>query len=158
MRTHSYSTLEDDTKIDMTPMLDIVFIMLIFFIVTASFIKEKGFHLAIPEGNPPSTQDKVSLIIQISETNDVWFGKRQIDIRAIGANLKRKISELDNPSVIIKTHPNSQSNILIQVADRIRAAGVFDFVVIPIKEKWPLKNAFTVNSVYSASLLPIVIT
>ncbi len=134
MRTRTYHTLEDDTKIDMTPMLDIVFIMLIFFIVTASFIKEMGFHLSIPEGTPPATQDKVSLIIQISETNDVWFGKRQIDIRAVGANLRRKMSELGNPSVIIKTHPNSQSNILIQVADRIRASGIYDFVVIPIKE------------------------
>jgi biopolymer transport protein ExbD len=133
MRTQSYSTLEEETKIDMTPMLDIVFIMLIFFIVTSSFLKEQGIPLTIPENSPPTVADKVSVIITISEDNEVWFGKRRIDIRAVGANLKRKISELDNPSVIIKTHPGSKSNILIQVADRVRDAGVFDFVVMPIK-------------------------
>ncbi len=133
MRNQSYSTLEEDTKIDMTPMLDIVFIMLIFFIVTSSFLKEQGIPLTIPENSPPTVADKVSVIISISEDNEVWFGNRRIDIRAVGANLKRKISELDNPSVIIKTHPGSKSNILIQVADRVRDAGVFDFVVMPIK-------------------------
>ncbi len=134
MRNRSFHTLEEDTKIDMTPMLDIVFIMLIFFIVTTSFLKEHGLPLIIPESNSTPDPEKISLIIQISETNEILFGPRRIDIRAIGANLKRKMSVLDNPSVIIHTHPNSKNNIMMQVVDRVRDAGVFNFVVIPIQE------------------------
>ncbi len=134
MRNRSFHTLEEDTKIDMTPMLDIVFIMLIFFIVTTSFLKERGLPLNIPENNSQSNPEKISLTIQISETNEILFGPRRIDIRAIGANLKRKMSTLDNPSVIIHTHPNSKNNIMMQVVDRVREAGVFNFVVIAIKE------------------------
>lgn len=133
MARYSFRSIEEDSKIDMTPMLDIVFIMLIFFIVTASFLKESGIPLEIPEGTPPTTLDKVSLIIHISDNNDVWFGKRKIDIRAIEANLKREMSLLDNPSVTIRVHPESRTNMLLQVADHVRAAGVFDFIVTPLQ-------------------------
>ena len=132
MARYSVRSIEDDSKIDMTPMLDIVFIMLIFFIVTASFLKESGLPLNIPESSPPTTVNKVSLVIHISETNEIWFGKRRIDIRAIEANLKREMSLLDDPSVTIRTHPEARTNILLQVADRVRSAGVFDFIVTPV--------------------------
>lgn len=134
MRIQSYHRGEDTAEIDMTPMLDIVFIMLIFFIVTASFLKESGLPLNIPEGNSPPDPTKVSMLIEISETNEVWFGKRRIDVRAIEANLKRKMSELDNPSVVVRVHENAKNNTLIQVVDHIRAADIYNFVVIPVKE------------------------
>ncbi|PHZ86295.1 biopolymer transporter ExbD [Paremcibacter congregatus] len=118
----------------MTPMLDIVFIMLIFFIVTASFLKESGLPLNVPENSPPTTKDRVSLILQVSESNEVLFGARRIDIRAVGANLKRKMSELDNPSVVVRAHPGARTDTLMQVVDRVHDAGVHDFIVSPIKE------------------------
>ncbi len=69
MRNRSFHTLEEDTKIDMTPMLDIVFIMLIFFIVTTSFLKEHGLPLIIPESNSTPDPEKISLTIQGSVDN-----------------------------------------------------------------------------------------
>lgn len=135
MRPHSYRLREDESKIDMTPMLDIVFIMLIFFIVTASFLKEAGMPLTMQDSDSQPSPDKISLIIRVSETNDVWFERRRIDMRAVGANLKRRMSELDNPSVVIRTHPNARSDTMMQVIDRVRDAGIYDFVVIPIKPK-----------------------
>jgi len=134
MRNQSFHTLEDNTKIDMTPMLDIIFIMLIFFIVTASFLRETGLPLPIPEGDSQHSPEKVSLIVQVSETNEVLFNARHIDIRAVAVNLKREISELDNPSVIIHAHPGAKTDIVLQVVDRVRAAGIRDFVVVPLKE------------------------
>ncbi len=92
MKKFKSLTIDDNTKIDMTPMLDIVFIMLIFFIVTASFLKDRGLPLNIPEDNPPTTDEKVSIVLQVTETNEILFGSRIIDFRAIGANLKRKMS------------------------------------------------------------------
>lgn len=134
MRTQSYRKGEDTAEIDMTPMLDIVFIMLIFFIVTASFLKESGLPINIPGGDNPPDPTKISLLIEISDTNEVWFGNRRIDVRAIEANLKRKMSELDNPSVVVRVHENARNNTLMQVVDHIRGADVFNFVVIPVKE------------------------
>lgn len=135
MRYQSYRSREDETKIDMTPMLDIVFIMLIFFIVTASFLKESGIPITIPEGESKAVNDKISIVIDISETDDVWMNKRRIDIRAVGPNLKRRMSELDDPSVIIRVHPQSRSETMMLVVDRVRDAGIYDFSVTPIKEK-----------------------
>ncbi|PHZ85519.1 ExbD/TolR family protein [Paremcibacter congregatus] len=134
MRDYSYRHKEDDVKIDMTPMLDIVFIMLIFFIVTASFLKESGIHISVPENATKVTTEKVSIVIEISDNDDIWFAKRRIDVRAVGPNLKRRMSQLEDSSVVIRTHPNASTGIMMQVVDNVRQADVLNFVVIPMKE------------------------
>ncbi len=134
MRARIYRTLEEDSKIDMTPMLDIVFIMLIFFIVTASFLKESGIPVTTQDTDTPAAADKISLVLYITEDDEVWFGKRRIDMRAIGANLKRQMSEMDNPSVVVRVHNNAKTLTMMEVLDRIRGAGVEDFMVIPTKK------------------------
>ncbi|MFT7675835.1 MAG: biopolymer transport protein ExbD, partial [Gammaproteobacteria bacterium] len=75
------ATAADDSMIDMTPMLDVVFIMLIFFIVTASFVKETGIDIERPSASTSESKSSASILIAISADNQIWIDKRRIDIR-----------------------------------------------------------------------------
>lgn len=135
MRGRKINMNRDDSDIDMTPMLDIVFIMLIFFIVTASFLKEAGVDLNRPDSDTANKDpEKISIIIDIAKDSQVWFQKRRIDVRAIKANLARQMAEMDNPSIVIRTHPSARTGTVIQVVDSVRSAGVENYVVATVKE------------------------
>lgn len=135
MRGRKINMNRDESDIDMTPMLDIVFIMLIFFIVTASFLKEAGVDLNRPDSDTANEDnDKVSIIIDIAKDSQVWFQKRRIDVRAIRANLARQMAEMDDPSIVIRTHPSARTGTVIQVVDSVRSAGVENYVVATVKE------------------------
>ncbi len=121
--------LTEDPQIDLTPMLDVVFIMLIFFIVTASFIKESGIEVNRPpiSDEPPPDDKKIqNIIFQITETNDVWLEGRLIDIRSVRANVERAHAENPRAKVIIEAHPRSKTETFILVSDQAREAGVYD--------------------------------
>ncbi len=119
----------DDAEIDMTPMLDIVFIMLIFFIVTASFLKEAGIDVNRPESTTQSKAENASILIAVSENNEIWVDKRRIDIRAVRANIERLRAENPEGAVVLQADKNSKSGVVLEVLDSIRSAGVFDAVV-----------------------------
>ncbi len=120
---------DDEAAIDMTPMLDIVFIMLIFFIVTASFLKEAGIEINRPDASTAVKQDKANIMIAISENNDVWMEKRRVDVRAVRANVERLRAENPEGSVVIQADKDSRSGIVMEVVDAVRTAGVTDYVV-----------------------------
>ncbi len=90
-----------EEEINLTPMLDVVFIMLIFFIVTASFIKEAGIDVNRPEAATPDLQDNANILIAISENNEIWIDRRHIDPRAVRANIERLHAENPNGVVVI---------------------------------------------------------
>lgn len=124
----------DETEIDMTPMLDVVFIMLIFFIVTASFVKEAGIDVTKPDANTAVKQDRVSILVAITEEGDVWINKRKVDIRAVRANIEKLHAENPQGSVVIQADAKSDTGILVQVMDQSRLAGVPN-VAIATNEK-----------------------
>jgi len=135
MRGRKIKMVSDESDIDMTPMLDIVFIMLIFFIVTASFLREQGVDVNRPDSSTSQPDsEKVSIVIDIAKDSQVWFQKRRIDIRAIKANLTRQMAEMDDPSVVIRTHPSARSGTVIEVVDTVRDSGVGNYVVATVKE------------------------
>ena len=77
---------EEQGAIDLTPMLDVVFIMLIFFIVTASFIKEQGIDVNRPDNDEQTiVEDKGNILIRIDDTDRIWIDGRQVDERAVRA-------------------------------------------------------------------------
>jgi biopolymer transport protein ExbD len=115
---------EEDTEINMTPMLDIVFIMLIFFIVTTSFVKESGIDVNRPSANTAERKERGNILIAISQENEVWMDRRQIDLRAVRANVERFRAENPEGSVVIQADKNAKTGILIQVMDQTRLAGV----------------------------------
>lgn len=119
-----FSKSEEDTDLDMTPMMDIVFIMLIFFIVTTSFTKESGIEVNRPSAQTAERQQKGNILVAISADNDVWIDKREVDVRAVRANIERLHAENPEGAVIVQADKDSKNGILVQVIDQIRLAGV----------------------------------
>lgn len=117
---------EEAEEINMTPMLDVVFIMLIFFIVTASFVKEAGIDVNRPEAATAVKKDRANILVAISDKGEVWINKRQIDIRAVQANIERLKAENPQGSVVIQADKKATTDILIKVMDAARAAGAYD--------------------------------
>jgi biopolymer transport protein ExbD len=117
---------DEDMGIDLTPMLDIVFIMLIFFIVTASFIKEVGLDLNKPEGGdaPKTVTENENILIQITNDGLIFIDRRNVDIRAVRANIERLHAERPKGQVIVAPSEASENGILVEVMDQARLAGV----------------------------------
>ncbi len=116
--------LDDEAEVDLTPMLDVVFIMLIFFIVTASFIKEVGLDLNRPEGGATKTlSDNENIFIEISNDGVIKVDRRIVDIRAVRPNIERLKAERPNGSVVIAPGGSSFNGLLVEVMDQARLAG-----------------------------------
>ena len=88
-----FSGREEKSEINLTPMLDVVFIMLIFFIVTATFIKEPGTDILRPEALTAEVKPTVSVLVGINAANEIWIDKKRVDVRSVRANLERLIAE-----------------------------------------------------------------
>ncbi|GHA12340.1 biopolymer transporter ExbD [Arenicella chitinivorans] len=124
MRRGIRNRQEEDAKIDITPMLDVVFIMLIFFIVTASFIKQSGATITKPEAVNAVKHPKASILLAIDENNDIWLDKRVIDPRAIKANIARMRAETPDGEVIVQADIESNAETLMKVVDALKEAGI----------------------------------
>ena len=114
---------EEDSPIDLTPMLDVVFIMLIFFIVTSTFVKESGVDVTRPNAETAAPTDASSIQVGISSNNQIWIEKRQVDRRAVRANIERGLAESPGAAVIIIADALSNTETLIDVLDQARLAG-----------------------------------
>ena len=114
----------EDSTIDITPMLDIVFIMLIFFIVTTTFIKETGVEVNRPNASTAVADERGNILIAITENNEIYIDKRLIDLRAVRANVERLKAENPEGSVIIQADQNSNTGLLVETMDQVRLAGV----------------------------------
>ena len=115
---------EEETGIDLTPMLDVVFIMLIFFIVTTSFVKESGIQVNRPSAATTEKKERANIMIAISESGEIWIQKRRIDIRSVRANVERLHAESPEGSVVIQADKDSKNGLLVQVMDQVKLAGV----------------------------------
>ena len=112
-------------EIDLTPMLDVVFIMLIFFIVVASFIKEAGVEVNHPDDNQPDNpEDSTSILVEVASDNQIWMENRRVDIRAVRANIQRLLAEDPEAPVTIKVEKGAEAGIVVDVADAARESGV----------------------------------
>jgi biopolymer transport protein ExbD len=121
-----YQKPDEETEIDITPMLDIVFIMLIFFIVTASFVKETGIDVNRPDAVTAEKKERANILVAITGDGQIWIDKRQVDPRALRANIERLHAENPQGSVVIQVDKESKTDTLIQVMDASRQAGVFN--------------------------------
>ena len=124
MRPRRKSALDEESNIDMTPMLDIVFIMLIFFIVTATFVKETGIDVTRPDADTAVQQTKVGMLIAIDAQNEIWINRRKIDLSALRANVERLRAENPQGGAVIQADKAARTGILVDVMDRLRQAGV----------------------------------
>jgi len=119
---------EGDEAINLTPMLDVVFIMLIFFIVTATFVKEVGLDVNQPDDDKPKTvdPDKKSIVVRITNRDRIIISQRDVDRRSVRANIERLHAENPEAPVIIQPHPESTTDMMIHVMDSARQAGVYN--------------------------------
>ncbi len=117
---------EAKAEINLTPMLDVVFIMLIFFIVTASFIKEAGIDVNRPDALTSEIVKKANILVAISAANEIWIDGRTVDPRAVRANIERLHAENPEGSVIIQADKQAYTETLVSVMDSARQAGVFN--------------------------------
>jgi biopolymer transport protein ExbD len=120
---------EEESEINITPMLDVVFIMLIFFIVTASFVKEAGIDVNRPDAETAVRQERANILIAISENNEIWIDQRMVDPRALRANIERLRAENPEGSVVIQADKKSVTETLVTVMDAARQAGVYNVAI-----------------------------
>ncbi|MGM0985207.1 MAG: ExbD/TolR family protein [Pseudomonadota bacterium] len=117
----------DAGEVNLTPMLDVVFIMLIFFIVTTSFIKESGVEIERPESSAASLQPDAQLMVAITPEGAVWVDGRPVDAHRVGDEVAARVS--GDGGVVIQADRTATTGLLIEVMDRIREAGVEDMAV-----------------------------
>ena len=124
MRRRSRNKFAEESSLDLTPMMDIVFIMLIFFIVTTSFVKETGVDINRPNAETAQRDEKGNILVALTDNNEIWIDKRRVDLKAVRANIERLKIEYPGGSVIIQADKVSKSGLLVEVMDQIRLAGI----------------------------------
>ena len=107
-------------------MLDVVFIMLIFFIVTANFIKEPGLEVNRPDSDTSEIQENAAILIAIGNNDEIYMDGRRIDVRQVKANVLKLLADNPQGSVVIQADEAASADAIIQVMDGARDAGVFD--------------------------------
>ncbi len=112
------------TEINMAPLIDMIFILLIFFIVTTSFVKESGVEVRRPTAQSAETQEKTNLIVGVTQEGTVYIEGQSVDVRAVRARMERFLAEMPDGSVVISADKESHTGVVVQVLDACRLAGV----------------------------------
>jgi len=120
---------EEENEINLTPMLDVVFIMLIFFIVTATFIKEAGIQVERPDTVTADTQDDAAILVAISATNEIWIDRKKRDPRAVRSILEGMRAENPKGGMVIQADEESTNETLVIVLEAAKAAGVSNVAI-----------------------------
>ncbi len=116
-------------EIDLTPMLDVVFILLIFFIVTAVFIKEAGIEVNKPDGSTSSPTTQEIILIAISPVGEIWMDKERVDIRHVRSRIEQRRAESPNASVVIQGDKKASNEYVIAIMEAARDAGVLKVAI-----------------------------
>ncbi len=125
----------DEAIINVTPMLDIVFIMLIFFIVTTSFVKEFAVDMSRPSNEPPKTEKLSEVIfVRIDDTGQIFVRDRLTDIRAVRANIVSGLAQKPDASVVVAAARDADVGILVRVVDQARMAGAQQVSLVALSE------------------------
>lgn len=112
-----------ETELNMTPLIDIIFILLVFFIVTASFVKDSGVEVERPVARTAQKQ-KPNLVISVDSGNVIWIENHSVDVRAMAGFMSRYVSDAPVESVIVAADARSRSGVVVRVLDACRAAGI----------------------------------
>ena len=131
MRRNAISSAvkDDESEINLTPMLDVVFIMLIFFIVTANFIKEPGLEINRPDSDTAETQENAAILIAVGANDEIYMDGRRIDVRQVKANVIRLMAENPQGAVVMQADEKATAEKIIAVMDEVREAGVIDISI-----------------------------
>ncbi len=123
------SRSDDAAELNLTPMLDVVFIMLIFFIVTATFIRQAGAEVIRPEADTAEEKRTVSLLVAVTTEGEIWIDNKRVDVNSLQPVIERLHAENPRGSMIVQADRGSRVEVLMQVLDAARAAGMNDVAV-----------------------------
>ena len=128
MKRSVLDTPEEDSDVNVTPLLDIVFIMLIFFIVTSTFIKEPGVEVLRP---PAETAEdtRPAILVAITAENEIWIDKEEVELDAVGVVVQRLRAENPKGGAVIQADEGSEAQTIVDVMDQLSAAGVSQVVI-----------------------------
>ena len=133
-RTPRITAEADEEDVNVTPLLDIVFIMLIFFIVTATFIKEPGVEVQRPEAATGEDQKLVSILVAITEDNQVWINNEQVPLEGVRSAVERLRRDNPRGSAVVQTDAEAHTRMMIEVLRAIRDAGVTETVAVSTRQ------------------------
>ena len=129
-RRNSFSNNQgDDDDVNVTPLLDIVFIMLIFFIVTSTFVKEPGVEVERPDAVSATERRLASIIVAISEDDEIWINKEPVELGEVRAIVEQLRRENPKGTAVVQADAASKSRLLVEVVTQIRATGISDVAV-----------------------------
>jgi len=129
MRRSTRHIISSPPVVNLTPMIDMVFILLIFFVVTSSFVKEAGIEVTRPSAETAVRQERASILVAVTKTGEIWIDKRLTDIRSVGGQLRQLHAENPEGAVVILADRNSQTGLVIEVLDQARLAGVANVAI-----------------------------
>ena len=129
MARRRLKSAEESVEPNLTPMLDVVFIMLIFFIVTATFIKQAGIEVARPEALTAQKKPTVSVLVAISPAGDIWIDKQKVDVGAVRTHIERIHAENPKGGLVIQADGESEYEKLEAVISAARAAGIQEVAI-----------------------------
>lgn len=115
---------QEEAQIDLTSMLDIVFIMLIFFIVTSSFVRESGVEVNRPQASNVTSQKDVGIFVAVTSANDIYIDKRMVDIERVQATLEHLLLDKPDASMVIQADEHAYNGTVVKVMDAAKGAGV----------------------------------
>lgn len=124
MRLSRRSTAHEEAQIDLTSMLDIVFIMLIFFIVTSSFVRESGVEVNRPQANQAVSQKNAGIFVAITAANDIYIDKRVVDAERVQATLAHLLTEQPDAALVIQADEHAYNGTVVSVMDAAKGAGI----------------------------------
>ena len=132
---HSHTEQETTAaNVNLTPLIDMVFILLIFFLVTASFTKESGIDVDRPSAKTTVRQEQASLIIAITKDGEIWIDNKQVDIRSIRAHIEQLHAQNPEGTVIIMADKNALTGVTVAVLDQVRLSGVSNVAIAASKK------------------------
>ncbi len=124
----------EGVHINVIPLIDVMFFLVLFFVATSSFIRETGVEVNRPTARSAVAQDKANIIVSLTKQGEIWIDRRKVDIRALRANVERMHAENPGSSVIIAADAETQTQLLVAALDEARLAGVQNVAIATYEE------------------------
>ncbi len=129
MRRSHIEQTNTGNSVNMTPLIDVVFILLIFFVVTSSFVKEAGIDVNRPTAQTAVRKERANIIIAVNRDGEIWIDKKRSDLRSVRPQVERFKAENPEASVVILADEDSRTGVMVEVMDQVRLAGVSNVAI-----------------------------
>ena len=153
MKVHKHNPESEDHGIDLAPMLDFVLNLLIFFIITTSFIKEAGVTVVRPDATTAEYRESGNILVAIRENGDIWMDRKPVDIREVRTMIERLHIERPEDTVVIIADKDSKTGVLTKVMDQVKLGGIGDVSIAESFVSWTTRRVR--RSIEKMSELPL---